>query len=86
MVVATAVAMARPVLVPACGSSSVEGDSRVVMLVTPWGLVVVESGVVDGSKSVVISVDSGVDGADCGVALLGVGLLMERGEAEDGED
>ena len=56
------------------------------MLVTPWGLVLVESGVVDGSESVVISVDSGVDGVDCEVALLVAGLLMERGEAEDGED
>ena len=86
MVVATAVEMARPTLTPALVSSSDVGDSRVVMLVTPWGLVLVESGVVDGSESVVISVDSGVDGVDCEVALLVAGLLMERGEAEDGED
>ena len=51
MVVATAVAMARPVLVPACGSSSVEGDSRVVMLVTPWGEVVVPNESSDGLSS-----------------------------------
>ena len=41
VVVATAVEMARPTLTPALGSSSDVGDSRVVMLVTPWGLVLV---------------------------------------------
>lgn len=52
-----------------------------------------ELGVVDGSESVelaesesVESEESGVVLVDCGVALLVAGLLMERGEAEDGED
>ena len=82
MVVATAVAMARPVLVSACGSSSVEEGSRVVMLVTPWGLVVVESGLVVLLVGVRVSGSCVVDGlVEFGVLLADArGLVVARGE------
>ena len=44
------------------------------------------SGAVELVEASVVSVGLVVDGVDCGVALFVVGLLMERGEAEDGED